>query len=346
MAFPWLLQCGEFSREEVQRVVTESTETLKRTFKRKLFKRLILLCIVLLLVAYIGSLTLTSDSSGEPRSNREVAHHPQTSLNGDNTEAPRECVLRFMTLNLAHGRSDGPNQIFQKTKKIRSNLDAIAKLLSRVRPDIAALQEADGPSFWSGKFDHVAHLATNAGFEYSARGAHVDGMKISFGTALLSARALKDTLSITFDPTPPTLSKGFLVSTFDWPDAPGMQVDVVSVHLDFSRPSAQRKQVGKMITELSARKRPLIIMGDFNCDWKCDESALRILAQKLELEAYQPEATDLGTFPMRRTRLDWILISPEFQFRKYEVLSDVVSDHFAVVAEIGLGDEYPIRSPR
>ncbi len=244
-----------------------------------------------------------------------------------------------MTLNVAHGRSDGLNQILQKTKNIRVNLDTIAKLLSRVGPDVVALQEADGPSFWSGKFNHVEYLATNAGFEYSARGAHVDGVKMSYGTALLSSRSLAETLSITFDPTPPTFSKGFLVSTIDWPGAPGMQVDVVSVHLDFSRRSVRRKQVGKMITELTARKRPMIIMGDFNCDWKRSNSALRILAKKLGLEAHQPEASTLITFPKRKTRIDWILISREFQFRKYEVFPDVVSDHLAVVAQIGLRDK-------
>jgi len=72
----------------------------------------------------------------------------------------------------------------------------------------------------------------------SACGTHVNGVKISYGTALLSSRPLAETLSITFDPTPPTFSKGFLVSTIDWPGAPGMQADIVSAHLHFSRRSA------------------------------------------------------------------------------------------------------------
>ena len=91
-----------------------------------------------------------------------------------------------------------------------------------------------------------------------------------------------------------------------------------------------------MITALTARKPPMIIMGDFNCDWKRENSALRILARKLDLVAHQPEATDLITFPGRKTGLGWITISREFRFEKYEVISDVVSDHRAVVAEIGI----------
>ena len=309
---------------------------LKRIFNRKLFKRFIFTCIALVIVSAIAALTVTSVSSGEPRSIPRIAQHSLHSSESDQTAPPREGVLKVLTLNVAHGRSDGRNQIFQKTKKIRSNLDTIAKLLVRVSPDVAALQEADGPSFWSGGFSHVEYLASNAGFKFSTHGLHVDGAKISYGTALLSSRLLKDTLSITFEPTPPTFSKGFLVSAIEWPGEPEMQVDVVTVHLDFSRRSARRKQVAQMIAELKPRKRRLIIMGDFNCDWKRANSALRILARKLDLVAHQPEATDLITFPKRKTRLDWILISREFRFEKYEVLSDVVSDHRAVVAEIGI----------
>ena len=139
---------------------------MKRALDRKLFRRSLLLCVLLLLAGFIAALTLTSVSSGEPRSNSEVVQHQQKPT-ADKKIATigKEAVLRLMTLNVAHGRSDGPNQIFQKTRNIRANLGTIAKLLSRVGPDVVALQEADGPSFWRGKFDRVEYLATNAGFE-------------------------------------------------------------------------------------------------------------------------------------------------------------------------------------
>jgi endonuclease/exonuclease/phosphatase family metal-dependent hydrolase len=42
------------------------------------------------------------------------------------------------------------------------------------------------------------------------------------------------------------------------------------------------------------------------------------------------------SFPSRGRRLDWILISPEFEFVEYRTLPDVISDHRAVVATLKL----------
>ena len=63
--------------------------------------------------------------------------------------------LRVMTLNMAHGRGDSFHQLLQTTDTTMGNLDAIALMLNREQPDVIALQEADGPSFWSGNFNHI-----------------------------------------------------------------------------------------------------------------------------------------------------------------------------------------------
>ena len=72
--------------------------------------------------------------------------------------------MTLLTLNIAHGRKDGRNQMLQRTATIRRNLDDITRLLAQTSPALVALQEADGPSFWSGKFDHVKYLAKQAEF--------------------------------------------------------------------------------------------------------------------------------------------------------------------------------------
>jgi endonuclease/exonuclease/phosphatase family metal-dependent hydrolase len=61
---------------------------------------------------------------------------------------------------------------------------------------------------------------------------------------------------------------------------------------------------------------------------------VRAIAEKLNLKAYQPTSPDMDTFPLLRMRMDWVLISPEFHFLTYEVLSDVISDHYPVLCEI------------
>jgi hypothetical protein len=78
--------------------------------------------------------------------------------------------LIVASLNLAHGRGDSVNQLFVSTPTIRANLGRIAKLLRRERPDLVALQEADGPSRWSGGVDHVAYLAEQAAYPAQVRG--------------------------------------------------------------------------------------------------------------------------------------------------------------------------------
>jgi endonuclease/exonuclease/phosphatase family metal-dependent hydrolase len=237
-----------------------------------------------------------------------------------------------MTLNIAHGRKDGAHQMFQKAERIRANLDDIAAVLRRERPDIVALQEADGPSAWSGGFDHVDHLSRAAELPFIAHGKHVDGMGLHYGTALASIHPLRSRLSATFKPSPPTFSKGFVAATMPWPG--GGWVDIVSVHLDFSRASVRAAQMAEMRDKLAGRF-PLIVMGDFNGGFKEGEAA-RALAESLNLAAFQPERTDLATFPSNDTRIDWILISPELEFVSCRVLPDILSDHRAVIAEIRL----------
>jgi endonuclease/exonuclease/phosphatase family metal-dependent hydrolase len=54
------------------------------------------------------------------------------------------------------------------------------------------------------------------------------------------------------------------------------------------------------------------------------------------MQAYQPKADNLGTYRSNGRRLDWILISDDLEFLNHSVLPDVVSDHHAVMADIGL----------
>jgi endonuclease/exonuclease/phosphatase family metal-dependent hydrolase len=245
--------------------------------------------------------------------------------------------LKVMTLNAAHGRKDGRHQIFQKNRSIKSNLDDIATVLEQENPDVVALQEADGPSAWSGNFDHVEYLAREANYIYSVRGEHVKGKKLDYGTALLSNLSLNTPVSITFAPSPPTFSKGAVISSINWPGT-DMKVDIVSLHLDFARKTVRKKQIDKLVEKLTQRERPLIIMGDFNCEWKNKQSTLGTLMNTLNLKAYRPEAKDMKTFPKTGKRLDWILISHELEFSTYNAFEDTMSDHLGVVSDLRIAE--------
>jgi len=247
--------------------------------------------------------------------------------------------LKVMTLNLAHGRKTAFSQIFLSWQTIHKNLADISVVLKTTAADIVALQEADGPSWWSGNFDHVALLAKKAGFPWYSRAGYMDDWSLHYGTALLARGPYLETRAHRFKASPPTPAKGFLLGRFGWYPRGGATqkpvfVDVISVHLDFSREKVRVRQIEEMRAVLTGRSNPLIIMGDFNSDWLADDSVVRELTKRSGLQAYRPEAVDQGTYDSRR--LDWILISSDLEFISYKVLPDVVSDHQAVVAEIGM----------
>jgi len=239
--------------------------------------------------------------------------------------------LRVLTLNIAHGRSDGANQLFCSTETIVENLDAIAAFMRDQKTDVAAQQEADGPCAWSGNFSHVDRLARKGAFGSHVRAENVRGLGLTYGTALLSRPALSDPYAGTFDSNWPTFSKGFVVATVAWPGRPELLVDVVSVHLDFASESARGEQIDTLVEVLSKRDRPRIVMGDFNAGFDDDENTLQRLSDALELSTWKPDAP-LTTFPSLGERLDWILVSRSLGIRTHTVHDEVLSDHRAVSA--------------
>jgi endonuclease/exonuclease/phosphatase family metal-dependent hydrolase len=250
-------------------------------------------------------------------------------------------TMRIMTLNLAHGRKDKAHQVLQSTEMIRGNLEDVATVIRRENPALVAMQEADGPCAWSGNFDHVQYLAYKSNYAYSLRGEHIKYVGHSYGTALLSQLPLFNTDSIRFDPSGATPRKGFVVATFKWPHPPYPQVDVISLHLDFALRNVRRRQVELLVNTVIRRHRPVIIMGDFNAQWRSSESTLNYLVHRLNLRVHRPGDTSLASYRSTKRRLDWIFVSRNIHFADYEVLPDVLSDHKSLAANLYLtGDDW------
>lgn len=300
---------------------------MKGVFNKSLYFAAGLVPLVLLL----SSCAAKQLHSTPPVHHYQNANIPyQSGLNSD------EHGLKVMTLNIAHGRGTSFHQLLQYSDETVKNLDSINTLLNQVAPDVVALQEIDGPSFWSGNFNHVKYLASRSVFTDSVHGAHVDAIGLSYGTALMSRLALSNPQAVTFDPSLSLVPTGFVVSTISWPGREGINIDVVSVHLDFMSGSARRKQADELIALLRARNNRLIIMGDLNSGWHQRGSAAQYLVEKLGLTAYQPEDRTMMTFPALGARLDWILISSGVEFTSYEVVGTRVSDHRGIVAKLKL----------
>lgn len=247
---------------------------------------------------------------------------------------PLEDTFTVMTLNVAHGRCVGMHQLFTNNGTIASNLDRIAALIRREAPDVVALQEADGPSAWSGRFDHVEHLGAAAEMARGIRGEHMRGAGLVYGTALLANAEITEPVSMTFAPNPPTPAKGFVLATVAHPRSPTGGVDVVSVHLDFSRARVRRRQIDALIEALEGRPHPRVIMGDLNASWK-ERHTLPKLAAALGAEQVAPAKGAPPTYPSMGGNLDWIVVSPELEIIASKVVTDeIVSDHRPVVARL------------
>jgi endonuclease/exonuclease/phosphatase family metal-dependent hydrolase len=250
--------------------------------------------------------------------------------------------LRVVTLNVAHGRKDGRNQMLLSGETIRSNLVELGHLLDKAEADVVALQEADAASSWSGKFNHVEFLSENSSYDCSFLGVHASNRIYDFGTALLSKYPFQGSFAHSFKPSKPTTTKGFSVVALDWNPSGVMEgslsIKFVSVHLDFSRRSVRRSQIDEMYRLLSAIEGPMVVMGDFNTDWQTEDSSLKYLAELLNLSVFDPHAEGLSTYGDKGARLDWILISEGLSFSNYAVFPDVVSDHYAVAAELTWSD--------
>ena len=245
--------------------------------------------------------------------------------------------LRLMSLNIAHARRKSKHQGLLKDTTIRRNLELIASVLERERPQIVALQEADGPSFWSGGFDHVETLADLAGFPHAFRGAHnrvLPGRPdLSYGTALLSQLPFSTTHSQAFLQNWRD-TKGFVTATVAPEALAGEPVDVVSIHLDFLAERVRRRQIEQLIERFRGHAGHLVVMGDFNCAWSERRRSLDLLLHELKLRPCRDSAA--ATYPAWRplVRLDWILVSEGLDFGTYETLDDRVSDHLGVLAEV------------
>lgn len=254
--------------------------------------------------------------------------------------SPDPQQLRLLTLNVAHGRRRATHQALIPRTRLRRNLHHIASTMRGIGPDVVALQEADGPSAWSGNFDHVATLADLVELRDFFRGEHnplgVGRFTLASGTALLSHLPLRDPVSHRFG-----LSwrdtKGFVVATVIVPQWGNAAIDVASVHLDFLAPYSRRQQIRQLAEILEARRRPLVVLGDLNCCWAREPYSMELLTRKLGLRAFQPDSHS-PTYPAfrPRRRLDWILISPELEFHGYGTLPARVSDHLVVVADLAL----------
>lgn len=245
-------------------------------------------------------------------------------------------TLRVASLNIAHGRGDSLNQMLVSNGAIRQNLESIASFLQKNEIHVAALQEVDAPSAWSGNFDHANYIAKRAGYGWWIQASHASLGIADYGTGIFASAPISAAARLDFTPSPPTAGKGFTVAEIQWhrPGQTATVIDVISLHMDFSRKSVRERQTEELDAALKNRTNPLILMGDFNSETLAERLVQNAAENKRLLHAW-PGEDDLH-YSYKNKRLDWIIISGELEFLDYSTATDILSDHRAVVAKLRL----------
>lgn len=246
----------------------------------------------------------------------------------------RELVLA--TLNIGHGRGDKAHQLFLRQAEINRNLLEISSTLQQESPHIVALQEVDKVAFWSAMQDQSEMIACALGMPYALHGEHMCRKRLCYGTALLSRLPVDNGYSYAFADSGLLPPKGFVYGRVHLPGKSAGTINVISLHLDFARKKIRQQQVHDLAIYLERLDGPIVVMGDFNSEWRDNVSAVEFLASRLQLSSYLPLSKEFATFPRRAKRWDWILTSNDFEILEYTTHLKVLSDHRLVVSRVRL----------
>lgn len=236
--------------------------------------------------------------------------------------------LRATTYNIAAGRGD---------------LDAIAAVIEDSGADIVALQEVD--VHWSGRSgfaDQAGMLAERLSMNvrfgpiYRLPGATESDPPREFGLAILSRYPIVEftnheitRLSTQEQDAPPRPMPGFLEAVVQVRD---VRVRVFDTHLDYRPdPRVRAAQAREMLDIIAAGQGPAILMGDMNARPDAPEIAPLLDALRDSWtgpggESYPADAPD--------RRIDYILVSDDFDVVNTRVPDTRASDHRPVVADL------------
>jgi endonuclease/exonuclease/phosphatase family metal-dependent hydrolase len=271
----------------------------------------------------------------------------------------RTLEVSILNLNIQHGRNSKITIWPPAPDKATflKNYRAVIDLIRAYNPDIVTLQEVDFPNLCN-RFLSPETLFQEALGDYQfAFGIHAlfPSRRLPLfasGTAVLSKYPVYQTSKYTFQRVLPIPRKGFvftraLINRDGHADY--KYLNILSVHCTdidgtFRHPRlAQQEHISRAIRVQNEAGNigRWIVAGDFNEEWRSETAVLQKLTEEGRLIAYEPEATQLATYPADRPqeRLDWILASKDCQFTEYRILSEQVSDHRAILARAAV----PIR---
>ena len=238
------------------------------------------------------------------------------------TAATRK-TIRVMTYNIHVGVGID--------KKL--DLQRIADVINRERPDLVGLQEVDrGVQRTEGK-DEIAELAKLTRMDFSF--AHnLDYQGGQYGVAILSRHLIQHADHQKYENKRETERRGMLRVEIE---LDSKKVNFVTTHLDYQYEDGRLFETEQLLRMLDGVSGPLIVAGDFNDE--PNGGAYKLMLSKFEDVWPRSKAKGEGlTFPANKPakRIDYIFCrtSDRIRAKKAWVVETLASDHLPVMAEV------------
>lgn len=237
-------------------------------------------------------------------------------------------TLSILTYNIHHANPPSKPGVI--------DVDAIAAVITRLQPDVVALQEVDVHTNRSGKTLHQAkYIAEKTGMYFYFAKA-IDFADGQYGVAILSRYPIKDAAVNQLPTLSITKGEPRVLATATISNARGRQFKFACTHLDAQRSDTNRiLQINRMVEILEQEKLPVILAGDLNAE------PGSIVINQLDRYFTRTCVTGCGfTIPEINPNktIDFIAFSP----KKLTVISHQViaepyaSDHLPVLATLVL----------
>ncbi len=234
-------------------------------------------------------------------------------------------LIRIMSYNIHH--ANPPSRVGL------IDLDAIANVINREKPDLVAVQEVDVHTSRSGKeVSEAAVLANKTGMKaYFAKSIHYDGG--DYGVLILSRLPISNAETHRLPTASGTDGEPRVLATAEV-EVMGRKLLFACTHLDAQRADTNRfLQINTIAEILQKEKLPVVMGGDFNAE--AGGSVIDVLDQHLTRTC----TTNCGfTIPSDQPgkTIDFIAFTPgAFDVKEQKVINEpYASDHLPVTATL------------
>ena len=236
----------------------------------------------------------------------------------------KESSIRIVSYNIRHGAGmDG-----------KIDLQRISAVISKMNPDLVALQEVDKCCRRSKKVDIAARLAKSLGMQYRF-GKFMNFQGGEYGMAVLSRFPILKTIRHQLPRGKEPRCALEVVLKIKGLNKP---LSFVSIHNDWVNEKIRQKQIKSLLKDLSNRNNPIILAGDFNCE-KSDISMRNLKESGWRILDKNGEKTYPSIKPNKE--IDYVVLKnfPATSVRHGVIAEKTASDHRPIYAVISYMNE-------